>query len=74
MQVGVTSNLERRIDEYKNKLVEGLSQKYNVKKLVCDETTNHIIAALERKKQIWAVPSCRSPGAAQNWNARRSRP
>lgn len=52
MYVGVTSNLERRIYEHKNKLVEGFTQKYNVDKLVCFETTNDVIAALEREKQI----------------------
>ena len=30
MYVGVTGNLERRIYEHKNKLVEGFTQKYNV--------------------------------------------
>lgn len=52
MYVGVTGNLERRIYEHKNKLVEGFTQKYNVDKLVCYETTNEVMAALEREKQI----------------------
>jgi putative endonuclease len=50
--VGVAGNLERRIYEHKNKLVEGFTQKYNVDKLVCYETTNEVMAALEREKQI----------------------
>lgn len=52
MYVGVTSNLERRVYEHKNKLVEGFTQKYNVNKLVCFETTNDVLAAIEREKQI----------------------
>jgi putative endonuclease len=52
MYVGVTGNLERRIYEHKNKLVEGFTQKYNVDKLVYYETTNDVMAALEREKQI----------------------
>lgn len=52
MYVGVAGNLERRISEHKNKLVEGFTQKYNVDKLVCYETTNEVMAALEREKQI----------------------
>jgi putative endonuclease len=52
MYVGVTNNLERRVHEHKNKLVEGFTQKYNVNKLVCFETTNDVLAAIEREKQI----------------------
>lgn len=52
MYVGVTSNLERRIYEHKNKLVEGFTEKYNVNKLVYFETTNDVMAAIEREKQI----------------------
>jgi putative endonuclease len=52
MYVGVTSNLERRVYEHKNKLVEGFTEKYNVNKLVYFETTNDVMAAIEREKQI----------------------
>jgi putative endonuclease len=31
---GMTNNLERRIYEYKNKLIEGFSKRYNTYKLV----------------------------------------
>ena len=31
---GVTNNLERRIFEHKNKLVDGFTKKYNICKLV----------------------------------------
>ncbi len=52
MYVGVTSNLERRVYEHKNKLVEGFTKKYNVGKVVYFETTNDVMAAIEREKQI----------------------
>ena len=52
MYVGVTSNLERRLYEHKNKLVEGFTEKYNVGKLVYLETTSDVLAAIEREKQI----------------------
>ncbi len=50
--VGVTSNLERRVYEHKNKLHEGFTQKYNVNKLVYYESSCDVTAAIEREKQI----------------------
>lgn len=52
MYVGVTNDLERRIYEHKNKLVDGFTKKYNVEKLVYFETTRDVLAAIEREKQI----------------------
>ena len=52
MYIGGTSNLECRVYEHKNKLVEGFTKKYNVDKLVYFETTNDVLAAIEREKQI----------------------
>ncbi len=52
MYVGVTSNLERRIYEHRNNLVDGFTKKYNVEKLVYFETTSDALAAIEREKQI----------------------
>ena len=52
MYVGVTNDLERRIYEHKNKLVDGFTKKYNVEKLVYFETARDVLAAIEREKQI----------------------
>ena len=52
MYIGVTNNLERRMYEHKNTLVEGFTQKYNVNKLVYFEETIDVISALEREKEI----------------------
>lgn len=52
MYIGVTNNLERRVYEHKNKLVEGFTQKYNVNKLVYFEETGDVLSALEREKEI----------------------
>ena len=58
MYVGVTSDLERRVHEHKEKLVKGFTQKYNVNKLVYFEQTSDILAALNREKEIkkWRRP------------------
>ena len=49
---GVTNNLERRVYEHKNKLVEGFTKKYRVNKLVYFEETTDIKSAIAREKQI----------------------
>lgn len=52
LYTGVTSNLERRIFEHKNKLVKGFTEKYNVNKLVFFEQTSDVYSALNREKEI----------------------
>jgi putative endonuclease len=52
MYIGMTNNLERRIFEHKNKLVEGFTKKYNVAKLVYFEHTTDVNSAILREKQI----------------------
>ena len=49
---GITSNLVKRIYEYKNNIIEGFSKKYNVHKLVYYEITNDIESAIRREKQL----------------------
>jgi len=52
MYVGVTNDLDRRMYEHKNKLIEGFSEKYNINKLVYFEETIDVTAALAREKEI----------------------
>lgn len=56
MYIGVTNNLQRRLYEHKNKLVDGFTQRYNVHKLVYFEQYSEINDALKREKQLkrWA--------------------
>ena len=54
LYAGVTSNIERRCYEHREKLIEGFSKRYNIVKLVYYETTNDIVVALKREKQIKA--------------------
>jgi putative endonuclease len=52
LYTGVTSNLMRRVQEYKEKLIEGFTSKYNVHILVYYESTSNVHTALAREKQI----------------------
>ncbi|MFA6426134.1 MAG: GIY-YIG nuclease family protein, partial [Phycisphaerae bacterium] len=52
MYIGMTNNLERRIYEHKNKIIDGFSKKYNLCKLVYFEHTNDVNAAIAREKEI----------------------
>ena len=50
--VGVTNNLERRIYEHKNHLIDGFTKKYNTNKLVYYESADDIKSAIVREKEI----------------------
>ena len=52
MYIGITNNLERRIQEHKQKHVAGFTARYNVNKLVYYEETNDVHVAIAREKEI----------------------
>ena len=52
LYIGVTSNLQRRVWEHKNKVVKGFTEKYNINKLVYYEITDSIESAIIREKQL----------------------
>ncbi|OGY44260.1 MAG: hypothetical protein A3J62_02940 [Candidatus Buchananbacteria bacterium RIFCSPHIGHO2_02_FULL_38_8] len=52
LYTGITNNLERRLFEHKNRIVEGFTTKYNVSKLVYYEEYNNAYDAITREKQI----------------------
>ena len=52
LYIGVTNNLTRRLYEHKNHLIEGFSKRYNLNKLVFIETSNSMIDAIRREKQL----------------------
>lgn len=50
--VGVTNNLQRRVYQHKNYLVEGFTKKYKIHTLVYFEETSDVQSALAREKQL----------------------
>ena len=52
LYIGVTNNLQRRVYEHKNELVEGFSKKYKCKKLVYFEEYKDVNLAIAREKQL----------------------
>jgi putative endonuclease len=52
LYIGVTNDLERRMYEHRNKMVDGFTKKYNLNKLVYFETTTDVRSALEKEKQL----------------------
>lgn len=49
---GVTSDLQKRVYEHKEKMVEGFTKRYNVNKLVYYELADTIEEAIAREKKI----------------------
>jgi len=54
LYTGVTSNLNKRVYEHKNKLVKGFTNKYNVNKLVYYESFYNPEEAISAEKKIKA--------------------
>jgi len=52
LYTGVTGNLQRRVLQHREKLLQGFSAKYNIDRLVYYETFSDILAAIRREKQI----------------------
>jgi len=48
----MTNDLERRVQEHKQKLVPGFTSKYNCTKLVYFDSGTDVYGAIEREKEI----------------------
>ena len=52
LYIGVTSNLQKRVYEHKNAVIDGFSNKYNCKLLVFYEVHSTMESAIIREKQL----------------------
>ena len=52
LYVGVTGDLHRRVQQHRNKLIEGFTKQYNVTHLVYFESFHDVHDAIAREKQI----------------------
>jgi putative endonuclease len=52
LYIGVTNDLERRLYEHKNNLIDAFTKRYRVHNLVYYECVNDVNAALQREKQL----------------------
>jgi putative endonuclease len=52
LYIGITSDLEKRVWEHKNNVVDGFTKKYNVHRLVYYEITSDVESAIMREKQM----------------------
>jgi len=52
LYIGVTNNIDRRVQEHKLELVDGFSKKYQCKKLVYFEVRKDVRDAIAREKQL----------------------
>jgi len=52
LYTGVTNDLQRRVYEHQQKLLDGFTKKYNIDMLAYCEDTDDVEAAIRREKQI----------------------
>ncbi len=52
LYTGLTENLKKRIEQHKNKLVEGFTKEYNINRLLYFETFPDVYSAIDREKTI----------------------
>ena len=52
LYTGMTNDLQRRVYEHKQKVLDGFTKKYNIDMLAYYEETDDVEAAISREKQI----------------------
>jgi putative endonuclease len=52
LYIGMTNNLERRVFEHKNDMIDGFSKQYRCHRLVYYESFEDVRKAIDREKQL----------------------
>ena len=52
LYTGITNDLEQRVYQHKNKLIEGFTKRYNITQLVYFSYSDDVATAIAREKQI----------------------
>ena len=52
LYIGITNNLERRVFEHKNDVIEGFSRQYKCHRLVYCDSFDDVTKAINREKQF----------------------
>ena len=52
LYIGMTNDIQRRMTEHKNEMIDGFSKRYHTHKLVYFEEYGHSIEAISREKQL----------------------
>ncbi|MFH1703445.1 MAG: GIY-YIG nuclease family protein [Nitrospirota bacterium] len=69
LYTGITNDLKKRIYEHKEKLVEGFTKKYNIRKLVYYEIFKDVRSAILREKQIKSGSRAKKIELVKNMNS-----
>jgi len=70
LYVGVTSDLQRRVFEHKQKLVPGFTRRYGITRLVYYEDYGEVLEAIAREKRIKGWRRARKVDLIESANAR----
>ncbi|MGN0195541.1 MAG: GIY-YIG nuclease family protein [Candidatus Cryptobacteroides sp.] len=68
LYIGVTNDLERRIEEHRSGLIPGFTQKYNCHKLVYYEQYSDVNEAIAREKQLKKWSRSKKNGLVEKTN------
>ena len=68
LYVGVTNDLQQRVEQHREGDVSGFTSRYNVTRLVYYESTNDVTTAIEREKQIKGWLRCKKIALIESVN------
>ena len=68
MYIGVTNDLERRLYEHKQELVDGFTKRYHVHKLVYYEQSSDVRSAIQREKELKGWPRRKKNALVETMN------